>query len=118
MKHLQIIYSRFEMLGICPSLSHQKYPFNEKTLKIYFGYWLANILFCVYLVRIAHDFAERLDVAFRISVIFLITVYYTIFVVDMEKFFQIIDMCEKIIDKSEPNNTVSSIPSISYAVTI
>lgn len=101
MKHFQIIYDSFDTLGICPSLLHQSYPFNEKTLKVYCSYWLATTLFCVYFWRNTNDVAERLDIAYRISVEILIIIYYTIFWFKMGEFFQILDMCEKIIDKSK-----------------
>lgn len=69
--HLQIIYDSLDILDIYPSVSHQKYPFNLRTIKVYLSYWLTNISLCVYFSRDARDFVERLDIVFRISLAFL-----------------------------------------------
>lgn len=112
MTHFRSIYKSLAISGFHPRLLHQKYPFNakitKKTLMVYLCYWLDFILFCMFLSQNAHNVAEYLDGIFWISIIFLNTAFYTVFMCKIGKLFRFLDMCEKIIDKRKQINVNKS----------
>lgn len=101
MKLFQIVCNSFEVLGIHPRQLNQKYRLNVKILKIYVLYCINTILIGVSLFHNDHNFEEYADTIFRISLSILFTICYTIMIFKVRKFFSILDMCEKIIDKSK-----------------
>lgn len=101
MKLFRSISNNLAILGICPSLLHQTYPFNAKMVIVYLCYWLQIILHSIYLSRIAHTIEDCSDLIYRISMLLLVVVSYTIYMTNVGKIFGVIDMCEKIIDKSK-----------------
>lgn len=101
MKLFQTVCSNFAIVGIYPNLSNQKYPFCAKMVMVFVCNWLGTILYCVFFSRSVHNSTDYLELIYTISIVMLITIYYTIFVFKAKKFFQNIDMCEKIIDTSK-----------------
>lgn len=97
----QSVHKILGILGFFSSQSHQKYPINARTLSVYLWYWLDIILFYMHLSQNAHNFVGYFDLIFWISALFLNTMFFTVFMFNVEKLFQILDMCEKIIDRSK-----------------
>lgn len=92
----------FTLLGISSSQSKQKYPLlNGKTLKAYFCYTIAIVLFSVSFFWETYTFREYCELIFRILLPILLVSGFSITVFKMDIFFKIIDSCKAIVDKSE-----------------
>lgn len=115
MKHFRSVCNSFAILGICPNLLQQKYPFNIKILMVYLYYSLTIILCCVYVSQTVHrNFEELSDLIFRISVLCLLVAVYSVFVFKVKNFFHILNTCDEIVDKSK--NIHKKFPLIFYTV--
>ena len=77
----------------------QKNPFNEQVLKTYFVYLLSCILFSVYCFHVANNFRECTISIFMTSAAFVVTVNYTILVLQSMKMFKLIESLEKTIEE-------------------
>lgn len=67
---------------------------------VYLCYSVQIILHWMYFSRSAHTIEEYSDFIFRISVLTLVAACYTVYVINVEKIFEIRNMCEEIIDQS------------------
>lgn len=95
------VYSYCATLGICRNPSNQKHHFNGKILIIYFTYLLNTMLHCLFLIHNVQSFEEYADLTFRISVSALTTIFYTIVIFQMERFFELLDMLNEMTGKSK-----------------
>lgn len=115
MKFYRSICDSLAILGISPSLSHQKYPINARILLTYVCYLLQIILHWIYLSQNALSFEEYSGLIFRIAFQCLIPASFTVYVIQGEKFFQCLDIYEQVIDESE-NRAKHSLHQLNHIV--
>lgn len=103
MKFFQSARNSFAMLGICPDQSHQKNPFNAKILTGYLYHWVGMGIFltCMFCSQNAQNFEEYLYVFNYICAELAVVACYSIFVLEMGRFIEILDTCKKIINESK-----------------
>lgn len=104
MKHFQSVYNTFAILGIRPNQLQQKHLLNCKIFVVYIWYILIIVLECVSLFHRTYSFEEYTYIILTLAVAFVIITCYTLIIFNMTKLFQILDRCEKIIDKSKYKN--------------
>ena len=97
MKLFQASLRNFAIIGI----SRNQRPFNARTLIAFACYLLANISAIVFLIYKANAFNEYTLSIFTIFVSITIAFIYGVFVIEMKKIFQLIDFCERIVEKSK-----------------
>lgn len=101
MKLFRSVKSSFAKLGVHPpSESRQNHRFNGKIFVVYFFQWSFIMLCCVFLFCKARNFMDYTDPIFCISGSICYSLWFTIIVFKMDKFFQLFDLCEEIINKS------------------
>lgn len=100
-KLYQSVQRSFAILGIYPNQFCQNNLLNDKILAVSFVYWTGIILVC--LSYNAGSFMEYTALMFEASVLIFNMICYTVLIFKVEKLFQLIDECEKIIEKRKYN---------------
>lgn len=97
MKLFQSIQKSYAILGI----SRGQRPLNIQILAVAFVFCLSATSNTVLLFRGLENFSEYTDMIFAISVNMLTNIFFSNSIVNMESFFEFVDSCEKIVDKSK-----------------
>lgn len=86
----QSIQKILAVLGITPSQSIQKNPFDGNVLKVLFLHLLGCALFCIHFFVVANNFQECIISVYMTSVAVVSTLNYTILVCQSLKLFKFI----------------------------
>lgn len=96
MKLFQSIKKTAAILGIRPD-----YSFSGRILVACLHYGLCTILLCLFLFFNAQSYEEYTNSIYNISVSISTATCYILFIFQMDKFFQLYDLSEKIINESK-----------------
>lgn len=95
----RLIRKNFESLGI--SLHQSKHRFNTKIVFISFSHCLNCVSYFLFLFYEANTFWDYTNNIYAFSTAILIVTCFTIVIFQMRNLFELIDICEKFVDKIE-----------------
>lgn len=97
MKFFQLVQIKCSILGIAPN----QYPFNRKILMAFLLYGIAISCLSLFILRVANDFIEIANGMYQVATMIFGVVCVTNFAFRMAKFFEFIESCERIVNKSK-----------------
>lgn len=100
-KIFQLTQRNFALVGICPNLSLQSYPFNWKISMGIFILSLYIMCSMMYLFYTPNLFTENTQTVFMDSVAALIILTLLVLIFNVDEVFKYIEDCENIVNTSE-----------------
>lgn len=112
LKIYQVIQKNFATLGICPNLTMQPYPINGKIF-IGFQILISGIYFLLmYIFNDAQTFIEYTQTIYICSCATLMSIAFIIILINVEKLFNLINNCEKVINTRMCSHFIEIIENI------
>lgn len=88
----------FATIGISPKLVNQSYPLNGIIFMSFLILGLGSAFVCVYIFNYAATFSEYTQSIYTVSAAILIMVALIIIILQVDKLFEYIDCCDKMLN--------------------